>query len=130
TGFYAPGTYNITFKAYDACGNIGIHNLVLKVLDAQNPTAICQDATVQLDNSGNATVQVASINNGSYDNCGIVNMYITPNMFTTADIGSNLVTLTVEDASGKTNTCPATVTVLGGVGFRAGNAAGLQGGMA
>ncbi|MEO1260124.1 MAG: HYR domain-containing protein [Bacteroidota bacterium] len=130
TGFYAPGIYDITFRGYDACGNIGVHELVLEVMDAQNPTAICQNITIQLDNSGNASITAANINNGSSDNCGIVDMTVSPNTFTTADIGSNLVTLTVEDDAGLTNSCPATVIVLGGVGFTAGNATGLAGGMA
>lgn len=130
TGFYAPGTYDITFYAKDVCGNVGVHEVVVQVMDAQNPTAVCQDVNIQLDNTGTGTVLAASINNGSTDNCGIVDMYVTPNTFTSSDIGPNPVTLTVEDAAGQTNTCPAIVTVLGGVGFTAGNASGLPGGTA
>ncbi|MBI1224886.1 MAG: T9SS type A sorting domain-containing protein [Bacteroidetes bacterium] len=127
SGFYSPGTYTITFTVTDECGNVNNHTITLTVTDSQNPTAICQNATVQLDNSGVAIVTPASINNGSYDNCSITSMVVTPNTFTIADIGANNVTLTVTDPSGNTNSCSAVVTVLGGVMFDAGDAAGATG---
>ncbi len=127
SGFYSPGSYTITFTVTDECGNTNIHTIALTVTDSQNPTAICQNATVQLDNSGTAIVTPASINNGSYDNCSITSMVVTPNTFTIANIGANNVTLTVTDPSGNTNSCSAIVTVLGGVMFDAGDAAGATG---
>jgi subtilisin-like proprotein convertase family protein len=127
SGFYSPGSYSISFTITDECGNVKNHTIALTVTDSQNPTAICQNAIVQLDNSGNATITPSSINNGSYDNCGIASMSVTPNTFTTADIGDNNVTLTVTDPAGNTNSCSAVVTVLGGVMFDAGDAAGATG---
>lgn len=127
SGFYSPGSYIISFIITDECGNIQNHTINLTVTDSQNPTAICQNAIVQLDNSGNAIITPASINNGSYDNCGVASMSVTPNTFTTANIGANNVTLTVVDPSGNTNSCSAVVTVLGGVLFDAGDAAGATG---
>ena len=43
------------------------------VEDNVNPTAICQDITVQLDASGNATIAEDAVNNGSSDACGSIN---------------------------------------------------------
>ncbi len=126
SGFYAPGSYSITFTITDECGNVKNHTIALTVTDSQNPTAICQNANIQLDNSGNAILIPASIDNGSYDNCSITSMTVTPNTFTTANIGANNVVLTVTDPSGNTNSCSAVVTVLGGVMFDAFDASGAQ----
>lgn len=129
SGFYPPGSYSITFTAIDECGNVKNHTVALTVIDAQNPTAICQNATIQLDNTGTATLLPTSINNGSYDNCSVVGMSVSPNTFTTADIGQNTVVLTVTDPAGQTNSCTGLVTVLGGVMFDAADASGATGSM-
>lgn len=78
------------------------------------PTAICQDITVDLDASGNATVTASQINNGSYDNdggSGIASLVISQSTFDCDDIGTNNITLTVTDYNGNNSTCDATVTV-------------------
>ncbi|MFK7934385.1 MAG: lectin-like protein, partial [Saprospiraceae bacterium] len=69
---------------------------------------------VQLDENGQGSLQVDDIDKGAYGNCGaqITARTITPNTFTTADIGSKIVTLFVEDEFGLSSTCDATVQVL------------------
>jgi prophage tail gpP-like protein len=67
--------------------------------------------TVFLDGSGNATVSAADIDGGSADNCGSVSLSASQTSFTCADIGTNNVTLTVNDGSGNMATCTSTVTV-------------------
>ena len=79
--------------------------------DAQAPVAVCQDITIQLDASNNATITASQIDNGSSDNCGIASLSVSPSSFTCADIGANTVTLTVTDVGGNTSSCTATVTV-------------------
>src|SRR5207249_5042613 len=79
--------------------------------DKVKPVAVCQDITVQLDASGNAGITATQINNGSSDACGIASMSVSPNTFTCANVGPNLVTLTVTDVNGNVQTCTATVTV-------------------
>jgi hypothetical protein len=81
------------------------------VVDNQPPTAVCQNATIQLDASGNASITAAQINNGSNDNCGIASMSISPSSFTCANVGNNTVTLTVTDVNGNSASCNSTVTV-------------------
>lgn len=79
------------------------------------PTAVAQDITAQLDATGNVTITVAQINNGSTDNCtatGDLIVSLDKTTFTCADIGANTVTLTVEDANGNQETATATVTVV------------------
>jgi PKD repeat protein len=82
------------------------------MFDLENPIARCQDISVQLDGTGNASITAANIDNGSTDNCGIVSMSLDIMDFTCADVGEKTVTLTVTDAAGNENTCTATVTVL------------------
>jgi hypothetical protein len=61
--------------------------------DAILPTALCQNITVQLDATGNASITAAQVNNGSFDNCGIASLAVSPNTFTCANIGNNTVTI-------------------------------------
>lgn len=57
------------------------------LVDTEAPTALCQDLTVELDASGNATITAAQIDNGSSDNCGPINLGLSQTTFTCADIG-------------------------------------------
>ncbi|MFC4721571.1 HYR domain-containing protein, partial [Geojedonia litorea] len=76
------------------------------------PTAICQDLTVQLDASGNASIVASDIDNGSTDDNGIVSWSIDIDTFNCSNLGTPVtVTLTVEDTVGQTDSCTATVTV-------------------
>lgn len=119
-------TYDITPADFD-CSDVGVATAQLTVTDAYGnsstctasvivqdntaPTAVCQDITVQLDASGNVSITAADIDNGSFDNCGIASMSVSPSSFTCAGVGANPVTLTVTDVNGNVSTCVATVTV-------------------
>ena len=83
----------------------------MTVLDALDPNVITQDITVQLDNSGNASIATSDIDNGSTDNCSIASLSLDVTDFTCADLGSKTVTLTVTDQSGNSAVGTATVTV-------------------
>ncbi|MCG2420611.1 hypothetical protein K8089_16440, partial [Aequorivita sp. F47161] len=82
------------------------------VNDTEAPVANCAAPfTIQLDATGNATITVADIENGSTDNCGIATTTIDKSTFTCADVGPNTITLTVTDVNGNTSTCTTVVTV-------------------
>jgi hypothetical protein len=82
------------------------------VNDGTVPDALCQDVTIQLDGSGNASVTAAQVNNGSLDGCGFaVPTSVAPSSFNCSDVGGNTVTLTVTNAGNVTANCNATVTV-------------------
>ncbi|HPR26300.1 Calx-beta domain-containing protein, partial [Lentimicrobium sp.] len=81
------------------------------VNDTQDPVAVCQDVTIQLDAAGGAGITATDVNNGSSDNCGIQSLAVSPDTFDCDDLGANAVTLTVTDLSGNVSTCEATVTV-------------------
>jgi PKD repeat protein len=105
------GANAVTLTVTDVSGNVATCNATVTVQDLVPPTAVCQNITVQLDATGNATITAAQINNGSSDNCGVQSITVSPNTFTCVNIGANAVTLTVTDVSGLTATCNATVTV-------------------
>src|SRR5690554_1340900 len=105
------GANNVTLTVTDVNGNENSCVAVVTVEDNEAPTAVCQNITIQLDASGNATITAAEVDGGSTDNCGIDAMSISKSSFTCADIGENNVTLTVTDAFGNEDTCVAVVTV-------------------
>ncbi|MFP2997348.1 BspA family leucine-rich repeat surface protein, partial [Spongiivirga sp. MCCC 1A20706] len=104
------GTNEVVFTVTDNSGNNDIARAVVTIIDTIPPTVITQDTTIQLDASGNATIAITSIDNGSIDNCG-ASFAISKRNFTCADLGQNTVTLTVTDASGNSATATAVVTV-------------------
>ncbi len=105
------GANTVTLTATDASGNVGSCTATVTVLDTVSPTATCQDITVYLDGTGSATITAGDIDGGSTDNCGTPSLSASLTSFTCANIGANMVTLTVTDASGNTSTCTSTVTV-------------------
>jgi len=105
------GANNVTLTVNDGNGNSDTCVAVVTVEDNVAPTVICQNITIQLDATGNATITAADIDNGSSDNCGTVNLSASQTAFTCANLGANNVTLTVNDGNGNSDTCVAIVTV-------------------
>ncbi|KGE86775.1 lamin tail domain-containing protein, partial [Phaeodactylibacter xiamenensis] len=72
------------------------------VVDDAAPVAECQDAAVQLDAAGMATLSPEAVNNGSYDNCtpapGLV-LEVSQDQFDCGDLGQQTVSLFVSDGS-------------------------------
>ncbi len=113
TGFFCDqiGDNTIYVEVYDGASNSSSCLSTVTVEDNIAPTAVCQDATVQLNENGNASIAAANLNNGSSDNCSIASLSATPNTFDCDDIGSNTVVLTVTDVTGNSSPCNANVTV-------------------
>lgn|GEM_PF-3257545 len=105
------GENTVTLTVIDNKGNTATCTSKVTVEDDTPPNAVCQDITIQLDDSGNASITAAQINNGSNDVCGISSLSLDKTTFTTADVGANTVTLTVTDNHSNVSTCTATVTV-------------------
>ncbi|MBV7270755.1 hypothetical protein KCG49_16345, partial [Winogradskyella sp. WHY3] len=105
------GTNNITLTVDDGNGQTDTCVAIVTVEDNIDPVALCQDITVQLDATGNASILPSDIDNGSSDNCGSVSLSASQTAFTCADIGTNNITLTVDDGNEQTDTCVAIVTV-------------------
>jgi hypothetical protein len=136
TSGYASGTLfplgvtTVTWQYTDldvtAPNTPAVCTFTVTITDDDRPVAICVPAyTVQLGPNGMATVLATDIDNGSYDNCGIVSTLISRDgtnfagnvSFNCADAAtpnpSNYtVTLRVVDAAGNQQTCTTTVTVV------------------
>ncbi|MFC7358299.1 S8 family serine peptidase [Jejudonia soesokkakensis] len=109
-GPYAIGETTVVLTVSDGT-NSSECTTTVTVSETVAPTVVCQDITVQLDANGSVSITAAAIDNGSLDSCGEVTLSIDVDTFTCDEIGDNTVTLTVEDESGNTATCTATVTV-------------------
>ncbi|MDX2174962.1 MAG: hypothetical protein SF028_00670 [Candidatus Sumerlaeia bacterium] len=101
----------VTLTVEDANGNTATATAMVTVQDNTAPTVFTQNVTVQLDGSGNGSTTAGAVDSGSFDNCGIDSLTLSPTDFTCADIGDVTVTLTATDASGNSATATATVTV-------------------
>ena len=76
------------------------------VEDKLNPVAICvASPTFELNADGVRLLTAEDINGGSYDNCGLVTLYITPFILNCESANPTSVTMTVTDGSGNTSSC-------------------------
>jgi hypothetical protein len=107
------GTNTVTLTVNDAHGNTASCSATVTVSDNTAPAVACQNASVSLDAAGTATVAMGAVFQSGSDNCGTVNQIsVSPNTFGCANLGTNTITLTVNDGHGNTATCTATVTVV------------------
>ncbi|TCK64785.1 putative secreted protein (Por secretion system target) [Winogradskyella wandonensis] len=108
-----PGVIPVILNVTDSNNNSSITPLQVKVVDNIGPNVITQDVTVTINcNNPMATITVDAINNGSTDNCQILNIDLDMTTFDETNLGENTVTLTVTDTSGNTNSNTAIVTVI------------------
>ncbi|MDE5420216.1 HYR domain-containing protein, partial [Labilibaculum sp. DW002] len=105
------GANTVTLTVTDNNANVSTCTSTVTVQDNVDPVALCQDVTIQLDATGNASISTTDIDNGSSDACGIASLSLDITSFDCADLGANTVVLTVTDNNGNTSTCSATVTV-------------------
>lgn len=110
SGPFGVGTYSVILTVDDG-EFIDTCTATVTVIDNTAPVALCQDITVQLDASGNASITAADVNGGSNDACGIQSLSVSQTQFNCLHAGGNTVTLTVTDNNGNVSTCNATVNV-------------------
>lgn len=81
--------------------------------DVDPPTALCvAPFSICLDENGEASITADDIDDGSFDDCGGVELSIDRDSFDCSDLGTPVVvTLTVTDESDNVSTCQTTVTV-------------------
>jgi len=122
------GTHDITYIATDECGNTSSCNNTITIIDNIAPITICDEHTVvSLTSDGTATVNANTFDDGSYDNCEIVDFkvrrmattcepqssFADQVTFSCCDVNSAniMVELMVTDAAGNSNSCMIEVEV-------------------
>jgi hypothetical protein len=111
---YTEITTTVTWTVTDSSGNIATATQLVTMINALSPTAICNDISLTLE-EGIAVISALDLDDGSYDECGEVELSISQTEFDESHIGDNTVILTVTDNSGNTSTCEATVSVEAGL---------------
>ena len=112
----APATFpygdtTVTWTVTDGSGNTATATQLVSVGDVIYPVVKTKNATVYLNNLGQAIVTPAMIDNGTTDNCAF-SLIVSPNNFVCGNVGINNVILIATDASGNQTIRPAFVTVV------------------
>ncbi|MEI8040053.1 MAG: HYR domain-containing protein, partial [Verrucomicrobiota bacterium] len=108
----SPGTNEVVLAAFDAAGNAAYCTNYVVVTDQTPPSITCPpDITVASDpgqcSRSNVTWEVAA-----GDNCAVINLASEPPSGSTFPVGVTIVRCVATDASGNTNGCSFTVTVV------------------
>ena len=104
-----PGNYTVTLTDIGGCPFIEM--VTIEGEDDELPTVNVQNITIELDANGEANIDAQMLDNGSADNCGMVNITANVMSFDCSNIGENEVVLTVTDANNNSNQATAIVTV-------------------
>lgn len=119
SGEYPFGQHKVVFTVSDGCGNQSSCEVNVTVADGKKPTPICVNGiAVDLmpDGNGGGIIQITPdlFDAGSYDNCTAaqdLKMWVTPDVFTCEEVGTNIVSMWVEDESGNADFCLTYVIV-------------------
>ncbi|QNR25505.1 HYR domain-containing protein [Croceimicrobium hydrocarbonivorans] len=105
------GANNVVLTVTDNSGNQSSATAVVMVEDNMAPTVLTQGHTLYLDANGMASITAQDIDNNSFDNCGVASISADITVFDCADLGQNLVILTVTDNEGNSASGSTFVTV-------------------
>jgi len=106
------GPHPVMLTAMDQSGNTSSCQTTVTVLDTLAPVVACRDATIYIGNNPVIDWHPTTIDNGSYDNCGLLDLSFDKNHMNCSEVGDHLVTLTATDDSGNSASCTSMVTVL------------------
>ncbi len=101
----------VTFQVRDQQNNTSTCVSTFTVEDTGIPEAYCQDLTIQLDATGNASISPEEVDADSYENCTISALTLSQSTFDCTEVGSNITFLTVTDQSGNSSSCSANITL-------------------
>jgi hypothetical protein len=110
------GTIIVTMTVTDNSGNPSTCNTSVNITDPNSyccaaASAVCQDATIEIDAMGNATVSVADVDGGSTAECGLQSISVSTESFDCSSVGTQTVTLSISDINGSSDNCTANVSV-------------------
>ncbi len=113
SGFFCDevGENIVTLTVTDVYDNATTATATITVIDNLAPTMVCENITVQLDDTGNVTVSPDLVGGGSSDVCEIVSTSLSTDTFDCSQVGANTVTFTATDTNGNSDTCTAIITV-------------------
>ncbi len=111
-GPYSAGATPVTLSVTDDEGETATCKTTIIAEDGAPPTAVGKEATVYLDDYGQAVLLPKEVDGGSYDNCSIRSRGVSPPIFTCENTGLNTVILTVMDSSYLIDQCTAVVNVV------------------
>ena len=112
----------LRYSVEDECGNTGVCFTEVAIVDESSPTPVCiENTVVAVGDDGTAFLPAPSIDNGSFDNCGVVTREISRSAnggFTDVleyrcgcVMNEESVYLRVTDAAGNSNICQVNVEV-------------------
>ncbi len=105
------GTVSRNWTVSDNCGNSESKLQLITVVDESAPVALCNDLTIFINEESSILITVDQIDGGSYDCYEIVRTIDKSNFFCD-DVGTNVVTLTVEDGCQKVTQCQSNVLLV------------------
>ncbi len=105
------GPNQVELSAVDVSGNNASCTATVTVIDSKKPQVLTRNLEVYLDENGHASVDPVALDAGSTDNCSIIQYELDQSVFSCADVGPNLVSLTVMDVDSNRSTKTAVITV-------------------
>ncbi len=110
------GEHVLTLTVEDVNGNVSESSVLVTVVDEEGPVTIIKNVDVYLGPDGTAEIDVSTVDNGTYDDCGISEMMLDQTFFDCSNLGDNLVTLTTYDHYFNSSYAQAWVTVIDSFG--------------
>lgn len=103
----------VTISAIDAHGNSDSCTATVTVIDDLAPVLTCTTTTLNLDENGEAFLDVNEVIDSLTDNCEVAAFTVDISYFTCDDIGQPIqITVFASDVNGNSSFCTTTVTVL------------------
>ena len=80
------GENTVTLTVTDVSGNSNSQTAIVRVFDIKPPTAVCNDLTIELDETGSATLDPLMVTGGAKDNCGISSINLSSDQFNCSNV--------------------------------------------
>jgi len=109
---FAVGTTTVNCVSSDACGNTTTNTFSVTVNDVENPSITCPATVTQFADPAQCFATVALGTPGTGDNCAVASFTNDAPSQTVFPVGTNVVTWTVFDIHGNSNSCQQTVAII------------------